>query len=42
MELIENGKELGDCIGEYGDQYNENVARKMFKDLMEAVEYLHK
>jgi hypothetical protein len=19
MELIENGKELGDCIGEYGD-----------------------
>ena len=41
MELVEEGKELGDTIKDYGERYNENVARKMFKQIMSAIEYMH-
>lgn len=39
MELIK-GKELFDRISEI-EKYNENVARKIFKELLTAIEYLH-
>lgn len=39
MELIK-GKELFDRISEI-EHYDENVARKIFKELLTAIEYLH-
>jgi serine/threonine protein kinase len=40
MELIK-GKELFDKIAEI-EHYNENIARKIFKELILSIEYLHK